>query len=264
MTSARLTCRAAPGTRRTGSRAPACRSRPRSAAPGQRQRWPVLRPWLERLGSRRRVEQRLEDAVDVREQVHVQARPARPAERVVEPGVAEVVEPAREVGRVRAGGRELGRRLRERLRGRRERALADRAVARRGADGDVAQRLGRAGQLDEVVVLAGRVDRLRQVAQRRPRVAHERAQLGEERAQLLRDRLRLLDERRGVVERRAEVDERRVRPAHEVGQLRRSRGRARRSGARGPPVVVERWSTSPASCVRRCATSVDEASRSRR
>src|SRR3954467_11453485 len=59
---------------------------------------------LERLDLGDLVGQRLERAVDVREQVHVEARAARAAERVVHARVAEVVEPAGEGRGGRGGG----------------------------------------------------------------------------------------------------------------------------------------------------------------
>ena len=142
----------------------------------------------------------------------------RRAQRVIGPRVAEVVEPAEEVGRVGAEVGELGGGALERLLGDLEGAVALAAVGLERARGDVAQRHLQLGQLDQVVGGAGSADDLRQVVDGRARVARERAQLGQERAQLLGDRLRVIDERVEVVERGAQVDERRVGAALEVGQ----------------------------------------------
>src|SRR4051794_19038828 len=142
MTTARLTCRAAPGRVAREVRGRLV-DRAALGRPGAAPALAGADALLERLDLGDLVEQRLERAVDVREQVHVDARAARAAERVVQARVAEVVEPAGEVRRVRARGRELGRRAGERLRRRRERALAGGAVARAGRGRDVAQRLGR-------------------------------------------------------------------------------------------------------------------------
>ena len=241
--------------RRRGSRGMACTGPMPSAAlcspaPGQRLFWRRCERRLQRLVAQLRRDQLvLAGAAGARERerVGVDADARGGAERVVGAGVAEVVEPAEQVGRVGAEERELGRVALERVLGGLERALALLAVGVELARGDVAQRLLQARQLDQVVGAAGALDDLREVVDGRARVAGERAQLGEERAQLLGDGLGVLDERVEVVERGAQVDERGVRAALEVGQAadrlrerlasgcrsRSSWWRARRPGRRG-------------------------------
>ena len=75
------------------------------------------------------------------------------------------------------------------------------------------------GQIDEIVVLAGVLDDLVEVADRRHEVGRGGAELAEERPEPVGDRLRGVDERVDVVERRPQVDRGRVEVAHEVGQL---------------------------------------------
>src|SRR3712207_2071513 len=89
------------------------------------------------------------------EGARVQAGAAGAAERVVEAGLGEIVEPAGQVDRVRAAEGELGRRGAQRVGGGGEGALALLAVALHGADRDVAQRDGAVGRLDQVVAAAG-------------------------------------------------------------------------------------------------------------
>src|SRR3954453_5038648 len=136
-------------------------------------------------------------------------------ERVVDAGVAEVVEPAQQVGGVGPEEGELGRVALERVPRGLERAVAQLAVRVDLAGGDVAKRDLQLGQLDQVVGVAGPAHDVREVPQRRARVAGERAQLGQERPQLLRDGLGLVHERVEVVEGGAQVHERRVGAAHE-------------------------------------------------
>ena len=164
---------------------------------------------------------RLEDAVDLGERVDVGADAALAAERVVDAGVAEVVEPAGEVDGVRPRVGELGDRLaraRRRVAGNAPSRSLPLACDRRRRDvaqRDLAARSARRGRCRRRRWRTSR-ERSRSVG---PRVAGERAQLGEEAAQLRRDRLGLADERAQVVDRGAQVDERRVRAAHERRQL---------------------------------------------
>src|SRR3954471_2232120 len=77
------------------------------------------------------------------------------AQRVVDAGVAEVVEPAQEVGGVGPEEVELGGVALERVPAGLERAVANLAVGLDLAGGDVAQRDLELGELDQVVGLAG-------------------------------------------------------------------------------------------------------------
>src|SRR4051794_8629516 len=150
-----------------------------------------------------------------RERVGVDADTRDRAERVVDAGVAEVVEPAQEVGGVGPEEVELGGVALQRVLGGLERTVALLAVGVDLAGGDVAQRHLELRELDQVVGGAGPAHDSGEVAQRRARVACERAQLGEEGPELLGDGLGLVDERVEVVEGRAQVDERRVGASHE-------------------------------------------------
>ena len=204
------------GAASTGWSRPSCRC---SAEPGQRLRWlsaaPALEGLVAQLGRHRR-----ELAVGERERARVDADARGGAERVVDAGVAEVVEPAERVGRVGAHGGELGHVVAQRLGDGRERALALGAVRLDLAHRRVAQRHLQACVSSSASLSApGRRRISDEVAQRRPRVARQRAQLGQERAQLLGHRLGVLDQRVEVVERGAQVEEGRVGAAHERRQL---------------------------------------------
>src|SRR3954454_21839698 len=184
-----------------------------------RARAAVVLPALgRRRGHRRaqRLRDQLERAVDGGERVDRRRDAAGRAVGVVDAGVAEVVDPAGAVDCVGAEERICPRLALERVGGRRARTRPLLAVALHRADGDVAQRRHRAGQLVEVVARAGAPDEIGQAADGRLGLARERAQLGEHGAQARRHRLGVLDEPVEVVERRAQVDEGRVRPAHET------------------------------------------------
>src|SRR3954470_20370911 len=95
-------------------------------------------------------------------------------ERVVDAGVAEVVEPAQQIGGVGPEEVELGGVALERVPAGLERAVADLAVGLHLAGGDVAQRDLEFGELDQVVGLARPAHDPGQVAQRGPGVTRER------------------------------------------------------------------------------------------
>ena len=158
------------------------------------------------------------------------------------PGV-EVVEPAEQVGRV--GPPELDDRPRVAagLGDLLEAARPALAVALVGVDRDACERLDRARQVDQVVVVAAAAEDRAQVGDGR-RASRERAQLGQERLELARDGLARLDQRVHVVEREAQVDERRVGLAHEVRQPRNRVGQRMLLGAervrRGTQVADQR------------------------
>src|SRR5207244_6583683 len=91
---------------------------------------------------------RLQNAVGRDERARVRARAGLAAQRVVDTGLAEVVEPAGEVDRVGPRVGQLGHRLLQRLRRAGQRALARLAVALDGAERYVAQRHERPRRLD--------------------------------------------------------------------------------------------------------------------
>ena len=134
---------------------------------------------------------------------------------VVGRALAELRDPAGQVGRVRADVLDDGLRLLERLDRAREgdaRALGEQRLLLR--------------QVDQVVARPLLLDQEAEVADRRLGVGHERPQRPEERRQVLRGRLRLGDEHVEVAQRRAQVHERRVRLA-EGGRKQPERTRER-------------------------------------
>ena len=120
-----------------------------------------------------------------REGVEGRADPADAAVGVGDPGVAEVVEPAGQLGRVGAEERELVERVARApspTRGRRPGAAAPLALHRPDRRSCARLRL-QAGQVDEVVVRARVLDDHVEVADRRHEVGRGGAEVAEERAE---------------------------------------------------------------------------------
>ena len=134
--------------------------------------------------------------------------------------MTEVVEPARQLGRVGAEEGELFERVAEGRARLRQCSLTLLAVAPDGADRDLRQLRLQPGQVDEVVVAAGCLGDPVEVADGRDEIGRRGSEVAEERPEPVGDRLRGIDERVEVVERRPQVDRGRVEVPHEVGELR--------------------------------------------